>query len=95
MKGSHGYRRKSRSLKVKPRDKGKIRIRRYLQQFDENEAVSISIDASYQNIPHPRFQGKSGKVIRKQGRACYVRIRDGEKTKNLLINPEHLIKIKQ
>jgi len=95
MKGSHGYRRKSRTLRVKPKDRGKVRIKKYLQKFDENEAVSISMDASYRNIPHPRFQGKSGRVIGKQGRAYYVKIRDGGKTKNLLINPEHLIKIKE
>ena len=95
MKGSHGYRRKSRTLRVKPRDRGKIRIRKYLQRFKESEAVSINMDASYRNIPHPRFQGKSGKVVGKQGRAYYVRIRDGGQAKNLLISPEHLIKIKQ
>jgi len=93
MKGSHGYRRKSRTLKVKPRDRGKVKIKRYLQKFDEGETVSIKMDASYRNIPHPRFRGKSGKVVAPQGRAYYIRIRDGEKTKDLLVAPEHLIKI--
>jgi len=95
MKGSHGFRRKSRTLRVKPRDRGKVRISRYLQKFEEGETVSINMDASYRNIPHPRFQGKSGKVVATQGRAYYVKIRDGGKTKELLVNPEHLIKIKQ
>ena len=94
MKGSRGYRRKTRNLRVKVRDRGKIKIRKYLQKFEEGDIVSISIDASYQAIPHPRFRGKSGKVVGNQGRAYYVRIKDMNMTKNVLITPEHLIPLK-
>ncbi len=94
MKGSQGYRRKSRGLRVKPRDRGKVRIKRYLQKFNEGETVSIKIDASYRNIPRPRFEGKSGKVVATQGRAYYIDIRDVKKRKKLLVAPEHLIKIR-
>lgn len=91
MKGSHGLRRRTRDLKVKLRDKGKTKIRRYLQEFSKDDLVSISVDASYQSIPNPRFQGKTGKVTGKQGRAYCLKIKDGGKTKEIVVKPEHLI----
>jgi large subunit ribosomal protein L21e len=94
MKGSKGYRRRSRSLKVKPRDRGKQSIRKYLQTFNLGDTVSITIDPRYQSIPHPRFQGKSGRVAGNQGRAYYVEIKDGSKKKKILVNPEHLTSLK-
>ncbi|PKP59727.1 MAG: 50S ribosomal protein L21e [Candidatus Altiarchaeales archaeon HGW-Altiarchaeales-2] len=92
-KGSKGYRRKTRHLRVKLRNKGKVQIRKYMQKFDEGETVAININPRYQNIPHPRFQGKGGKIVKKQGRAYHVRIRDGNKIKQIISNPEHLVKL--
>jgi len=95
MKGSDGYRRRSRSLQVKPRDKGKASIRQRLQTFEEDDRVSIIINPAYQNIPHPRFDGRIGKVTRDQGRAYLVEIVDGGKTKEILVTPEHLKRVPQ
>jgi len=95
MKGSKGYRRRTRNLRVNPRDRGKISIRRYLQKFKENDIVSINIDPRYQKIPHPRFQGKTGRVVGKQGRAYYISILDGKKEKKILVTPEHLTSLSQ
>jgi large subunit ribosomal protein L21e len=90
MKGSHGYRRRTRGLKVEGRDKGKVNIKKYMRDFSENDRVAINIDPTYQNIPHPRFQGRSGKVVGKQGRAYFIEIFDGSMEKKILVNPEHL-----
>ena len=90
MKGSQGVRRRTRNFKVTARNRGKVSIRKYLQEFRENDKVSISIDPSYQSIPHPRFQGLGGIVIGHQGRSYYVQIKDGNKTKRILVSPEHL-----
>lgn len=92
---SQGFRRRTRNLRVGPREKGKKNIRKYLQEFEEGDRVSIKIDPKYQSIPHPRFQGKSGKIVGKQGRAYYVKIKDGNKEKKVLVNPEHLTALKQ
>jgi large subunit ribosomal protein L21e len=94
MKGSQGVRRGTRGFRVRVRDKGKVRIGRYMKDFNNEDRVSISIDSSYQNIPHPRFQGRSGKIAGKQGRAYFVSIADGGKDKLILVNPEHLIALK-
>ncbi|HEX54669.1 MAG: 50S ribosomal protein L21e [Candidatus Altiarchaeales archaeon] len=90
MKGSKGMRRRTRNFRVRPRDRGKISIRRYLQRFDNRDTVIIDIDPRYQNIPHPRFHGRTGRVIGSQGRAYYVEVRDGNKIKKVLVTPEHL-----
>jgi len=64
-----------------------------MQDFEEGDIVSISINPRYQNIPHPRFQGKSGKIVKRQGRAYYVQIKDGGKIKQVISNPEHLVRL--
>jgi len=94
MKGSQGVRRRTRGFRVRVRDKGKVRIRKYMRDFDKEDRVSISIDSSYQNIPHPRFQGRSGRIAGKQGRAYFVSVKDGGKDKLILVNPEHLVALK-
>jgi len=93
MKGSDGYRRRTRSLRVKPRDRGKVSIRARLAKFNEAEKVAINIDPLYQKIPHPRFHGLTGKITGSQGRAYLVEIRDGNKTKTVLVTPEHLRRV--
>ncbi len=92
MKGSHGYRRKTRNLHVDHRRKGKIQIRKLLADFAEGDIVSVAIDARSQAIPHPRFQGKTGRVVGRQGRSFFVAVGDGSKKKKVLVAPEHLIK---
>jgi len=94
MKGSKGVRRRTRGLKLKPRHKGKVKIRKEMQSFSENELASIVINPSYQSIPNPRFQGQTGRVVGMQGRAYYLEIKDGGKTKRILVTPEHLFKQK-
>jgi large subunit ribosomal protein L21e len=90
MKGSNGYRRRTRSLSVKPREKGKVSIRSVLQKFSEDDKVAIRIDPKYQAIPHPRFNGLTGRVVGTQGRAYFVEITQGSKEKKVLVTPEHL-----
>jgi len=90
MRSSNGYRRKTRNLRIKPRDRGKVSIRSVLAKFEDSEKVSISINPARQNIPHPRFNGRVGKVVGKQGRAYYVQFSDGGKEKKVLVTPEHL-----
>jgi large subunit ribosomal protein L21e len=90
MKGSNGIRRRTRRFHVKPRMKGKVSIRATLQKFEDDDKVTIKINSACQNIPHPRFQGRTGKVVGIQGRAYYIEIFDGDKMKKVLVTPEHL-----
>lgn len=93
MKGSTGVRRRTRNLRVSPRARGKVSIRSRLQKFDMDERVSIRINPSCQNIPHPRFNGRTGSVVGAQGRAYFVELADGGKTKRVLVTPEHLRRV--
>ncbi|MDD5111429.1 MAG: 50S ribosomal protein L21e [Candidatus Altiarchaeota archaeon] len=93
MKGSSGFRRRTRGLRIKPKERGKVKIRQRMQTFKENDLASISINPSYQNIPHPRYQGRTGRIVGMQGRAYHVEIKDGGKTKKVLVTPEHLKRI--
>jgi large subunit ribosomal protein L21e len=51
----------------------------------------VKLDGRLQSgMCHPRYQGKTGTVTGKQGRAFLVEIVEGKKTKLLLLTPEHL-----
>jgi len=88
---SHGFRFKSRKkLRKKIREKG-IKISRALQTFDVGDRVHIDIDpAVHKGMPHPRFQGRTGVVLGKRGRAYLVRVLDRKSYKTLIVRPEHL-----
>ena len=80
-------------MRVKPRDKGKVSIRSRLAKFDLSDNVSIKINPSCQNIPHPLFNGRTGTVVGSQGRAYFVEVRDGGRAKKVLVTPEHLRRV--
>jgi len=88
-------RRKTKSkLSKSPRAKGKISLTRYLQEFNIDENVILKTEPGYQKGSYfPRFHGKSGLITGKQGYCYKVRIKDGDKVKNLIIHPIHLRKI--
>ena len=92
MAKTHGTRRKSRyKLKKTVREKGISPISRAIQEFHEGDIVNIDLDPSIQNgMPHPKFQGRTGKVMSQRGRAYIVEVRDGGLMKEVIILPEHL-----
>ncbi len=92
MAKTHGTRRKSRyKLRKTVREKGLSPISRAIQEFAEGDIVNIDIDSGMQEgMPHPKFQGKTGKVIGQRGRAYIVEVRDGKLIKEIIVLPEHL-----
>ena len=96
VKRSRGIRSKSRHiLRKKPRDRGISSITRALQQFEIGESVSVNIDSSvHKGMPHPRFQGYTGKVEGTQGDAYLVGINVGKKHKTLIVRSDHLGRVK-
>lgn len=92
MSKNHGTRRKSRhKLRKTVREKGLTPITRAIQLFSQGDIVNIDLDPSIQNgMPHPKFQGRTGKVLSQRGRAYIVEIRDGGLMKELIALPEHL-----
>ncbi|MBU5574989.1 MAG: 50S ribosomal protein L21e [Candidatus Aenigmatarchaeota archaeon] len=88
---SHGPRRRTRE---KFRNPEKFKPNLFLQEFAEGTNVVIkTLSSSHSGMPFRRFHGKSGKVIGKRGNAYIVEIKDGNKIKKLIVNPEHLKKL--
>ncbi len=92
MKPSKGYRAGTRSLAKKAlRDKGKPKLTKFLQEYENGSSVIIKIDSSQQKaLPHRRFHGKIGKVIDKRGRGYVVRVAQGDSIRDIIVRTEHL-----
>lgn len=75
------------------RNKGKIPLSRYFQEFKEGDKVNLKINANVQSGRFfPRFHGLTGTVTGKRGHCYQVRIKDGSKEKSLFVHPIHLKK---
>jgi len=77
------------------RTRGKLQLSKYFQELNEGDFVAISREQSIPiNFPK-RFQGLTGVVEGKRGKAYIVKIKDGNQDKRILIEAIHLKKIKQ
>ncbi|MBI1973107.1 50S ribosomal protein L21e [Candidatus Woesearchaeota archaeon] len=92
-----GFRRKTRDkLKKSPKTKGKISIRKYLQEFKVGDYVSLSAEPAVQGGMYlPRYHGRTATVIGKQGDCYKVQIEDGNLQKTLVVHPVHLKGVKE
>ncbi|HDD70152.1 MAG TPA: 50S ribosomal protein L21e [Candidatus Bathyarchaeota archaeon] len=92
MKGSKGYRTRTRRLlKKKPRERGKIKISKLLHEYQPGNRVVIKIDPSvHKGMPHKRYHGKIGTVVGKRGRSYVISVTQGDATKEIIVRPEHL-----
>ncbi|RMF05409.1 50S ribosomal protein L21e [Candidatus Woesearchaeota archaeon] len=87
-----GSRRKTRHKLLKPHNrKGKISITKYLQKFSEGDKVQLLAEPAVQKgMYFPRYHGKSGVVVGKQGECYKVMIKDSGKEKVMIVHPVHL-----
>jgi large subunit ribosomal protein L21e len=73
------------------RDKGKIRLSAYFASYNEGDKVALIAEPAVQNGNYnPRFHGKVGTIVSRQGECYYVAIKDGNKAKTLIVHPIHL-----
>jgi large subunit ribosomal protein L21e len=95
MKRIGGARRKSRSkMRKSVSEKGKFYISKYLQEFDIGQRVLLKAEPSYQGgIFCLRFYGKIGNVVSKQGNCYKVELKDGNKLKQFIVHPIHLVRV--
>ncbi len=89
---SKGYRAKTRSLlKKKPRERGKTGLSKILHEYKPGEKVVIKLDPSvHKGMPHRRYQGNTGVIANKRGRAYVVNVTQGNAIKEIIVRPEHL-----
>jgi large subunit ribosomal protein L21e len=77
----------------KPKEKGKISFSRYFQKLKEGDSVAVVRELSIPIGYSKRLQGRTGKVVKKQGGAYEVEIKDLNKKKRYFIKPVHLKKL--
>jgi large subunit ribosomal protein L21e len=75
--------------------RGKISFTRYFQEFKAGDSVAVVREHSVPLGYSHRVQGRTGKVISKQGDAYEVIINDLDKPKKYFIRPIHLKRIAQ
>ena len=62
-----------------------------MHDYSEGDSVAIVLDGGQQmGMPHRRFNGKTGVITGKQGRAWVIEVKDGNKQKTVVSRPEHL-----
>ncbi|MBN2454393.1 50S ribosomal protein L21e [Candidatus Woesearchaeota archaeon] len=85
-------RRKSRSILTLPKkEKGRVPVSRVVQRFKAGDKVILNAHPSFHGgLYHMRFHGKTGIVKSECGACCNVQIKDGKKTKILVVHPVHL-----
>ena len=78
-------------FKKNVRKKGKISLSKYFQTFDDGEKVRLVVEPAVQNgIYCPRFVGRSGLIMKKNGTCYEVAIKDHNKAKTVIVHPVHL-----
>jgi len=75
------------------REKGKFSFTRFFQKFSPGENVAVVRELSQKFGYSKRLQGRTGKILSKQGSAYDVEIFDLGKKKRYFIKPIHLKKI--
>lgn len=77
------------------RTRGKLQLSRYFQELKKGDFVSISREPAVQSSFPTRLQGITGVVEGRKGKTYIVKLKDGNQSKEILIEPIHLKKIKQ
>jgi len=78
----------------KVREKGKIKLSRYFQEFEGGEKVAVVRELAEQTGFPKRMQGRTGEVEKKRGQYYVIKIKDGNRGKKFIIHPVHLKKLK-
>ena len=93
MRRSHGTRQGTRSILRRSKiQQGRIDIARVMHQYEIGDRVAVVLDGSQQKgMPHRRFQGATGVIEAKQGRAWVVALHDKNMAKTVVARPEHLL----
>jgi len=67
-----------------------VTIVEQIRTIEIGTKVQLVPNAKYEDFPHPRYAGRVGKVIRKQGNAYVVELQDGGKKKKFITSAIHL-----
>lgn len=76
------------------RERGKIQLSKYFQEFEDGESVAIVNERSVASSFPKRMQGRTGIIQGRRGKSYLVKISDQNKEKVFIVEPIHLKKIK-
>lgn len=76
------------------KEKGKVKLSVYFQEFKKGDKVSIVREASIPAGFPERMQGRTGEIEGKRGKAYIVKLKDYNQEKRYIVKPIHLKKIK-
>mgnify|MGYP001569345496 FL=1 len=87
-----GGRRKTRGkFRKNIKDRGKISIKKYFQEFKNGDRVILKAEPAVQTgMYFRRFHGKVGEKIGKKGECYIINIKDFNMNKELIVHPIHL-----
>jgi len=90
VRKAQGPQSKTRSL-LKRGVRDKTTVNERVKEFKMGSTVQIRPDPStHKGRPFKRFFGRAGEVINKRGRSYIVKIKDGNKEKEIIAAPVHL-----
>ncbi|MEW6329497.1 MAG: 50S ribosomal protein L21e [Candidatus Micrarchaeota archaeon] len=90
MKRSRGLVSKRSRLLRKRAGKKYLGMGKLTKSFELGARVCIRHESGQGGMPHPRYRGRHGVVVGKQGGAYVVEIQDGNMKKRLIIPAVHL-----
>jgi len=92
LRRSKGYRSGTRQLLRKGWKNGGMKpVSPLLRDYEVGEKVIIKIEPSeVKGQPHRRYQGKTGIIMERRGRAYVVNVQDGHKTRQVIARPDHI-----
>jgi large subunit ribosomal protein L21e len=90
MKRSKGrISRKSRAIGRKIREEIPTPYK-ILKEIEVGKKVLIKPYGKFEDFPHMRYAGRTGRILEKRGNAYVIEIKDGEKVKKIIASPIHL-----
>ncbi|MFO7618714.1 MAG: 50S ribosomal protein L21e [Thermoplasmata archaeon] len=94
VKSSKGIRKRTRNiLRKSPRHRGMPPITHSFITYEEGDKAAVVIDPSvHSGQPHVSFQGHTGTVVGKQGKAYILHLNIGKHGKDIIVGPEHMRK---
>jgi large subunit ribosomal protein L21e len=67
----------------------KLTVSDQVREYEVGSKVVIALKP-LRNVPAPRYHGRSGRIVEKQGDAYVVVVKDGKAEKKLILSAVHL-----
>lgn len=68
----------------------RLGLSKLLKKFKVGDTVMLAPKMGYSGMPHPRYRGRSGVILKTRGKAYVISIRDHDARKQLIVPGVHL-----